>query len=175
MLRVIVLSIMAIAALLFVAAGYCLGQKIPFAQQWPLFEALRNTAAIIFAVIGAWLAIIYPERLKIPFKNKISDVNIDNGSSMGVLLMPAVHSTVLLVVLLVLGVAAQLLKQIPQVMEHVTLFRGLSFSGLVILTCWQIVIVVMTLFPAELVLSSSQRDTAQKAIENRFGKLRRNR
>jgi hypothetical protein len=173
MLRFIVLCALAVAAIIFVAAGYCLGQKIPFAQQWPLFEALRNTAAIIFAVIGAWLAIIYPERLKIPFKNKTLDTKAENGSSIGVLLMPAVHSTVLLVILLILGVAAQLLKQIPQVMMHVTLFRGISFAVLVLLTCWQIVIVVLTLFPAELVLSSSQRDAAHKAINNRFGKLRK--
>jgi len=30
-------------------------------EQWPLYESLRNTSAIIFGVMGAWLAIICPD------------------------------------------------------------------------------------------------------------------
>lgn len=57
-----------VIALVFIilAAGY-FGRHITFALQWPLFEALRTTASIIFAVVGAWFAIIYPERLKKSF------------------------------------------------------------------------------------------------------------
>lgn len=173
MLRSIFLLTISFCTIAFVWVGYSLGQKIPFVQQWPLYEALRNTAAIIFAVIGAWLAIIYPERLKISFhKNKV-EKGTENSSSMGLLLMPAVHSTILLVILLLLGVAAQLLKQVPQVMAHVEIARGISFAWLVIMTCWQVAIVIMTLFPAEVVLSSSQREAAANAIVNRHGKLRK--
>lgn len=51
-------------SLVAVGTGYYFGKNVPFHEQWPLYEALRTTASIIFAVVGAWLAIIYPERLK---------------------------------------------------------------------------------------------------------------
>lgn len=58
------------------------GENVSFAQQWPLFEALRNTASIIFAAVGAWLAIIYPERLKMSFGRGKVDPTNGNGPSM---------------------------------------------------------------------------------------------
>jgi len=173
MLRSLFFLLVVCAALAACWAGFYLGKNVPFSQQWPLFEALRNTAAIIFAVVGAWLAIIYPERLKIPFGRGKADANSSNGAGMGLLLTPAVHSTILLVILLLIGIAAPLLKQIPQVMLHAQIFRGISFAILIALTLWQSAIVVMTLFPAEMVLTSSQREKASNEIKNRFGRLRR--
>ena len=173
MRRFIVLSLVWVLAIAFCVTGYFLGRNVPFVQQWPLFEALRNTAAIIFAVVGAWLAIIYPERLKMPFGRGKPESSNGAATSIGMLLTPAVHSTVLLVILLLVGVTAPLLKQIPQVIAHVVIFRGISFSFLVGLTLWQASIVVMTLFPAEMVLTTSQRESAAHAIDQRFGRLRR--
>ncbi len=173
MLRKIFFLFLITLAIGATVAGFILGKNVSFAKQWPLFEALRNTAAIIFAVVGAWLAIIFPERLKISFGKESKDSTNSNGSGMGLLLAPAVHSTILLVVLLLIGVTAPLLKQIPEIMENVKIFRGISFSVLVALTLWQATIVVMTLFPAELVLSTSQREKAAAKIQNRFGRLRR--
>ena len=60
-------------AMVVVALWY--GRKIPFVEQWPLYEALRTTAAIIFAVVGlgspssirtdfACLSIVRAKRLK---------------------------------------------------------------------------------------------------------------
>lgn len=57
MLRRVIGWTLAVAAVL---AGAWFGRKVPFAEQWPMYEGLRTTAAIIFGVIGAWLAIIYP-------------------------------------------------------------------------------------------------------------------
>ncbi|WP_199534805.1 hypothetical protein [Rhodoferax lacus] len=105
-------------------------------------------------------------------KVKVDSSN-GSGPSMGLLLTPAVHSTIMLVVLLLVGVTAPLLKQIPQVIAHVELFRGVSFSMLIALTLWQAAIVVMTLFPAEMVLTTSQHEKAAAEISGRFGRLRR--
>jgi hypothetical protein len=172
MFRIIFFAIVLIFIVGGCGIGFYLGKNVPFAQQWPLYEALRNTASIIFAVVGAWLAIIYPERLKISFGRDRSNTISPNGAGMGLLLTPAVHSTILLVVLLLIGIAAPLLKQLPQATTHVEVFRGLSFAVLVALTCWQACIVIMTLFPAEIVLSASQREQAANQIKSRFGKLR---
>ena len=119
-------------------AGYYYGRNIPFIQQWPLFEALRNTAAIIFAVVGAWLAIIYPERLRLSFGQSQSGEK--SNKNINVLLLPAIFSTVILVLLLLIGILAPILKQIPSFLEHTAVFRGISFLILCILTLWQIAI-----------------------------------
>lgn len=173
MLRIVFFIVVVCFACGACVAGFLLGKNVTFVQQWPLFEALRNTAAIIFAVVGAWLAIIFPERIKMPFGRAKNEPADSNGSSMGLLLTPAVHSTILLVVLLLIGVTAPLMKQIPQIMIHVEIFRGISFALLIALTLWQSAIVVMTLFPAEMVLSASQREKASEKIQKRFGRLRR--
>ncbi|WP_408913341.1 hypothetical protein ACJUA3_03255 [Citrobacter freundii] len=60
--------VIGIACVVVVVLAGILGRNVAFALQWPLFEALRTTASIIFAVVGAWFAIIYPERLKKSFR-----------------------------------------------------------------------------------------------------------
>ncbi len=163
MIRVFVLSIICLLSLALCGAGYYLGRAIPFAQQWPLFEALRNTAAIIFAVVGAWLAIIYPERLKLSF-GKAANVDGRGSDNVGLLLTPAVHSTFILVCLLLIGVVAPLLKQIPGILNYVDLFRGVSFFLLTVLTLWQVAIVIVTIFPADLIKSNFDSEQATKRL-----------
>lgn len=109
--------------LVFTVAGVFFGRNIPFSDQWPLFEALRTTAAIIFAVVGAWLAIIYPERLRSTFRpteNTSHSTKVD----MGHFLSPAINSTVILAVVLLVGVVAPILKQIDFFITHTATFRG---------------------------------------------------
>lgn len=150
-------------------AGFYYGQSIPFTQQWPLYEALRNTAAIIFAVVGAWLAIIYPERLKLSFGRTGTEAR-GNGN-IGLLLTPAVHSTIILVTLLLIGILAPILKQVPLLFPYIDLCRGLSFLILTGLTLWQIVIVIMTIAPADMVKIMADKERAENEIKEHFDKL----
>ncbi|MEA9654878.1 hypothetical protein ABFU65_11035 [Xanthomonas campestris pv. raphani] len=123
------------------------GGAVTFAQQWPLYEALRNTAAIIFAVVGAWLAIVYPERLKMS-QGKAAQSNPDNADKVVKLLEPIVNSTIILAVILLVGLIAPLIRQFPFVRENVSIFRSISFIILASLTLLQVCTVVLTLIPA---------------------------
>lgn len=160
----------AVVCVALIGGAWMYGDEIPFAQQWPLYEALRNTAAIIFAVVGAWLAIIYPERLKLSFGKSAED----NSSSKNfrILLAPAVHSTIILVVLLAVGVAAPILKRVPYALEHIEMFRGLSALLLVSLTLWQIAIVVIAIVPIEYLLNQATDDDARKKLASHYGSRR---
>jgi len=126
LLRNGVLTLGAGATVALVVLGFQFGQSVPFVNQWPLYEALRNTAAIIFAVVGAWLAIIYPERLKLSFGAPAET----KGSSAKLLLLltPAVSSTFILMIVLMVGVLAPVFKQMPFVLERLEFFRGISFA-----------------------------------------------
>jgi len=128
-------------------AGYHYGGSIPFAEQWPLYEALRSTAAIIFAVVGAWYAIIFPERMRGIFRGGSSDrKNGEKGIEK--LFSPIVHSTIILCLILLVGIAAPILKEVSLLVQHAELMRKLSYGVLSILTFWQIWTVLATLVPA---------------------------
>lgn len=154
-----------------VAAGGWLGRGVPFSEQWPMFEALRTTASIIFAVIGAWLAIIYPERLKQTFQRSTGATQPAAPTAQSgwtQLLTPVFHSTAILAVILILGVVCPLLKHnVPPLYPE--LMRGLSYGLLITLTLWQVWTVVHTMVPADMVLTAETHRRAQQTLAASFG------
>lgn len=151
-------------AIALVAVGAWFGRKVPFAEQWPMFEALRATAAIIFAVIGAWMAIIYPERLKLSFRpvNGAAPTEIGSATGWSQLFTPVVHSTLILSVVLLIGIVVPALKH-AQLAVPVEYWRGISYATLVALTLWQLWTVLLTLVPADKVKASLDASDARSA------------
>lgn len=143
-----------------VTGATLLGQGVPFAEQWPLFEALRTTASIIFAVVGAWLAIIYPERLRMSFQ-KAEDAAPSPSGGMSKLFTPIVHSTAILCVILFIGVLAPLLKRVDLLLPYVTPLRGVSYGLLAALTLWQLWTVLLSFVPADIVKSHADHEARQ--------------
>ncbi|HGW5507888.1 TPA: hypothetical protein ACNH1V_001943 [Citrobacter koseri] len=156
----VVIGIACVAVVLF--AGI-LGRNVAFALQWPLFEALRTTASIIFAVVGAWFAIIYPERLKKSFRGGATD---NNGPGIHRLFTPIVHSTAILATVLIVGVVAPLLKQFDWILSHKDIFRGISYGLLVFLTLWQLATVLFSLIGPDMIKRHvSRQDRAEEAAK----------
>lgn len=147
-----------------VAVSYIYGKNVPFAEQWPLFEALRTTSAIIFAVVGAWLAIVYPERLRLSLNSGDKTTEGKAQNNIGILLSPVVNSTAVLCIVLLVGVVAPLLKRADFVIQHLAEFRGSSYALLVALTLWQAWTVILTLIPADLILSRSNQESKRNEI-----------
>lgn len=149
------IAFLSFTAICLVCLGGWFGRLVPVAEQWPLFDALRTTAAIIFAVIGAWMAIIFPERLKLSFRpatGKISKSSRDS-TGWGQLFTPVVHSTMILGVVLLLGVLYPILRHLDLPIQ-LEVKRGLSYAMLIALTFWQIWTVLLTLVPADQVKHS---------------------
>jgi len=137
------------------------GQKIPFSKQWPLYEGLRTTAAIIFAVVGAWLAIAYPERLKFSVGAKTGDAVKESPLDVPLLTSPIAHSTGVLAAVLLIGLVAPLFAQLDVIRQNVAWARGFSYGVLACLTLWQIWTVVSTLKPASAVKNDSESEKAK--------------
>lgn len=171
MRKTLLLGVAWLSSSVMVMSGFWLGQSVPFNEQWPLYEALRTTAAIIFAVIGAWIAIIYPERLKLSFaEHKKSETRAEG--SMGKLFSPIVHSSAILCLVLLIGIVAPVLRVIPALEEYKVLFRGISYGLLVALTLWQLWTVVLTLIPADVIKTYSDREDRRRTfIEGRTERL----
>lgn len=145
----------------FVILAAWKGSTVPFHEQWPLYEALRNTAAIIFAVVGAWLAIVYPERLKIALgEGNSTSGSVASGGKVQALMVPVVHSTGILAAVLAIGIIAPLIRQTLFVRFHLEFSRGLSYGMLSALTLWQLWTVILTLIPASDL--STKVDTQQR-------------
>jgi hypothetical protein len=166
-----------ITAVALVAAGGWFGRLVRFQEQWPMFEALRTTAAIIFAVIGAWMAIIYPERLKLSLR--IGKPGKGDATGLSKLFTPVVNSTAILCVILVLGATAPILKHVPLPIAvfgmnvTVTWFRGASYAILVALTLWQLWTVILSLIPASTVKSFVDHEDARRKVLDGMTKLTR--
>lgn len=161
-------SLLLIFAFLAVVCAALYGRKIPFAQQWPVFEALRTTASIVFAVVGAWMAIAYPERLKLSLRGESR--NTAPVPRMAALLTPITHSTVILAIVLLVGVVAPVLRSMPVAREHLEWFRAASYAMATGLTLWQVAIVLLTLRPADGVKRSDDLAHAtQRRLQSVFG------
>lgn len=146
--------------LTLIGLGGWFGREVPFAEQWPMFEALRTTAAIIFAVVGAWLAIIYPERLKLSFHVPDAKQGQSNGS--GELFTPVVNSTFILCIILVIGAVTPVLRH-HGVPGNVEVWRGVSYGLLVGMTLWQLWTVLLTLIPADRIKSYMDKERRTKS------------
>ena len=120
--KLITISYCAISLICIIVAGY-FGRKVPFAEQWPLYEALRTTAAIIFAVVGAWIAIKFPDRATLKI-NEEDGVALREG--IGRYFSPVAYSTITLCIILIIGVFAPIIKRFDYVQLNVEIFRSAS-------------------------------------------------
>lgn len=145
-----------------VILSFIYGKDIPFKQQQPMYDALRTTASIIIAVIGAWLAIIYPERLKLLKNSGESQLESTNGRFSN-LFNPIVNSIAILGIVLIVGILAPLLSQIPFFIAHRSLALSCSYAFLSILTIWQIYTIALTLIPMHIVkqVTDDQEDVLE--------------
>ena len=166
-----------IASICLIGLATWRGRTVPFHLQWPLYEALRSTAAIIFAVIGAWLAIAYPERLRLSLGRKTEDASSepsDETSGVVTLLAPIVHSTAILAAVLTVGILAPLAREAALVKANIECFRGISYGFVTTLTLWQLWTVVLTLIPASEVRTEMIRERSlQNTTRALFSRARK--
>lgn len=155
-------------ALSVVIAGfsYKYGMNIPFNEQWPLYESLRNTSAIIFGVMGAWIAILYPISLDSTRcdgqEGSITEKDIKK------LIIPMLYSTLILSGVLIVGFMSPVLSQIDILIKYKSVIRGCSFSFLGILTFAQLWAILLSLMPNDfiyrMVRITREREKRKKRI-----------
>lgn len=155
-------SITFFGSIVVAVTGFYFGGDIPFDEQWQLYESLRTTSAIIFAVIGAWLTIIYPDELKKIFVVK-KEAEERRPESIELLVSNIRYSTLILITILIVGVVGQILRH-SSLQQYFSFFRSLSFSLLLVLTFLQIWTLLMTLAQAEL---AKEKITNEKSKQMR--------
>lgn len=142
------------------------GQEVSFQLQWPLYEALRNTSAIVFAVMGAWIAIIYPADLK-----NLSSPKSEGKENVFNMLQAMSISALVLAFVLIVAWSVPIMKQFAVLHTYTKLLRGISYSLVSLLTLAQLWTILLTILPNYLVKRSLiEREVRAKFIAEMEGK-----
>jgi hypothetical protein len=158
-------------------AGICFwpGQLMPFSVQMSLFESLRTTAGIIFGVVGAWIAVMYPHALSKIFKLKAADSE-EEVKKVSRLFEPMVYSTVILMVVLLAGPLGHVAKQLAFLVPYTTILRGLSFGAIIYLTLIQMWSLLLILSPPDMVNAELRQIIEHKSnVESYENRIHRSR
>lgn len=142
-------SLFFIILLAAVVVSIFFGGSVSFTEQMPIYDGLRNTSAIIFAVMGAWIALLYPDKLsqafgKKPYKEKAEDIEEINR-----LFRPMIYSTIILMVVIAMSFVVPLGKQISYFNQYKEVFRAISFGSIAFLTFLQFWSLILTLVPGD--------------------------
>ena len=133
------------------AIGYVAGREVPLDAIWAYFEALRTTGSIVFGVMGALLAIVYPEVVKKGFRSAEPGMPSDLAN-ITYITNPLAQSAVLLVLLVILG---PIFAWSKAHFEDEFAIRGIAFGLLAMLSAWQVWILLLVLRPLDLLHSHS--------------------
>jgi hypothetical protein len=135
------------------AAVVCLcivyGRGVPIKEQLVVYEGLRSTAAIVFAVMGAWIAILYPGKLATAFGSKSQRDQRAELLQINRLFRPMIYSTVILLIVTAIPFSAVLAKQVINLAAYKEFFRAFSFTIVGILVLMQLWSIILTLIPGD--------------------------
>lgn len=154
-------------ALVIIAAAvgaFYVGKNLSSNTQLELYSALRDTSAIVFGVMGAWIAIIYPESLSKIYRSSQRKDAESEVKSVGRLIKPMIVAAVIVASALVAQFSAPILKSIDLFTPLYSTIRGLSFSFLIFLFGFQLV----TLLEVMLVTFFFRREMRVKQAEHSF-------
>jgi len=146
-IRLLIFAIIAVA----LAVAWFLGASIPFEQQSKLLEGLRDSSAVVMAVLGIWLAVIFPEVLPKLFAGvpvQFDSVQLGRFRSV---IYPLSLAAGIVALEVIVPWAAIVAKQIPFFLEHRGACRIGSFAVLSALCMLQMFAILWMLIPVGIV------------------------
>ena len=118
-----------------------LGSDIHYSDQKGIFDGLRDMSAIIFGIMGAWIAVLHPDLLTQLVKPEtIQDGSIPDSRH---LITPMIYAALSLAIIMTVGMLAPLVYRFRILYEHLEIVRGISFSiagVLSVLLIWSLIL-----------------------------------
>lgn len=155
-----------ISSLAIVMLSIIYGRDITFEEQLPIYDGLRTTSAIVFAIMGAWIALIYPGKLSqllSPGGHEIKDIEHTRK-----LFKPMIYSTAILIIVIGIAFLVPLAKQISLLGPYKKIFRSISFGMLAVLTLMQIWSIILTLIPGDKIQDELTEEQLRRRIIGRM-------
>lgn len=169
------LPLLLITLIISVAAGY-FGRGIPLSEQVTRYDSLLAVSSIVIAVVGIWVAIIYPEQLKV--SKSLNTQDSENYDRFIELLMPIIYSTTILLILLLLGVIIPILKQTSFFDNYPLLFQGFSYGTITLLTIFQAYSLVLTFLPIDTIMTlyrhKKKKENTKQAMVKHYKHINKN-
>ncbi|HHF2868453.1 TPA: hypothetical protein ACPJZQ_003592 [Vibrio alginolyticus] len=156
-----------------VVASVVFGGEITFKEQMPIYDGLRNTSAIIFAVMGAWIALLYPGKLSQAFGQKPYEEKANEIDQINRLFRPMLYSTVILMIVIGVSFAVPLAKQITYLHSFKEIFRSASFGMIAFLSLLQFWSLILTLVPGDTIKDDLDDIKAREEMLERMKPSRR--
>lgn len=122
------------------AIGYALRNKLSFNDIEPLISILQNTSAMIFTIMGIWIAYVYPNAvLSIVQPSKVAAVFSEEDLERVKLLVGVVILSAFILALLIIGVSARMLiAKTDMFLRNRELFSGIGIFFVLIITYAQL-------------------------------------
>jgi hypothetical protein len=140
----------AVGAGVTVGCGFA-GREIAIEAQLPIFDSLRDTASIIFGIMGIWIAVLFPDVLQSLFSAQKSSPAQDKLGTMRRLIAPMLISTIVLIIVMAVHLADPILRLRSWTGNQLEILRATSFATLGLLTFLQFVAVLQTLIPQDII------------------------
>lgn len=159
---------------LIVSPALWVGAKIPLANQSPMLDGLRNTSAVIFGIMGAWISILFPNALS-NIGTILRHRDANGGSASGPiakerqLLKPIVIALVISSVVLMLLLAMPIISMGFSAWAFPRMYkfgRGLHFYLLVYMSLLEALAILYVIVPAiNFNRSAKDAENRQKLLE----------
>jgi hypothetical protein len=140
------------------------GQNVSFEAQWPVYKALLNTSLIIFAVTAFRMALVFPEAVLEPSKEIPQFVVRDMSKEVQGIFLSLSYSASTIVAILLVGLFAPLVKQIPIFVANFRLVRGLSYAFLGVVVFSQLRSILVACRPAHVAKQNIDRLESRQEI-----------
>lgn len=148
--------------------GFHFGGAIELKDQWTFYEALRTTTSVVFGILGALLAIVYPEVIKQGLRPStgvsLSDPDVHRVTD------PLAYSALLLVLLVLAAPVFAWLQSLgfaPRSAEAILMNRT-TFSVLCALSYGQVCILMSVLNPLGVIVGSATESSARNRLRQRI-------
>lgn len=128
--------------------SFYLGMNIPVSDQLVLVDSLKTVAAVIFGVIGAWIALIYPQALE-ELLTRNSTGRSQTPATVAQLLKALIYVTAVLLLIIPFEFFYIVLRNQSWALTWRNGFRGIAFSVVAFMALVEVRALILTLQPTE--------------------------
>jgi hypothetical protein len=156
------------AILLLACPAALWGRRIQLSDQLPIYDGIRQTASIIFGVIGAWLAIVYQDDLKSVLKDAKASVASEASGEVLRLCAALLWSSVIVCIVLLISFAVPIVKSLHASDGMVETLRSVSFAVLWLMTAGGVLLILLSLAPMDKARRFVQKAHGRREAFNMF-------
>ncbi|MCY1163614.1 hypothetical protein D9M71_23000 [compost metagenome] len=159
---------------LFTLVAFLFGKWIPFEDQKNIFENITSTTSIIFAILGIWLALFYPDTISKIFNEKETSglkkiYEDDQNEIFKRLSLSLVITTFILILCILTNFVIFTVKNISIFVPIKYWLRSLFFAYLFLLSIFQIFALLCTLLPNSFLEISLKKNKENEDFAKRNG------